>query len=715
MFAKDNDSYFIRYQNTSINKEKKEEIKREIKSVNNISVTKLFFRLPNETRMRIAYEVLAGWLLKFLYREYKKIPLGYNLGVALINGKIEKNEEELWEEFLQWMSENYQEKVVNNLTTLLNLSGRAGGLLFPLEFLKYFGEALQKAFKKADTFSNERFIKDRNSREVLMGKIFDYLKKPENWKEIGNIRRDLKDGLENYLGKEGHSNTSGNLWNAVSTLVMVRMLLSAKENNWNKNEDIVENFFKEVKRKDLIEKYNKKKQVNEAYEKLYEHLSSFDKNGIMALSYFKLENLLIEKSNTPFNYQTNMITNKKSYKKRCCLVCGSNQAVIENAGKSLILNEAEITSYDYFNSGNSSICSTCVFTALLSPIYKTEQYQVVKLPINNFYDNLLLAEEMSDLSAQLGVLRITDSALLSILATKYLLVSVNNSNGSLPKKTQLYLLLSNYLTENLKKEEYLEAEIKVAKVTKNLKLHVSVLDILSMLPKGRNKIISKYYESQNSNLKIKTKEVVSLLERGKVYKALYRGLYPLYDDNNIVYFTDVFKSPYKLKDFDRKIKENANYLLSKIKGGKSKLQKQSPKEFYQDVQDLSDFLFEMLEGVIEEEVKNNNSNVSGIIRKYTDVILRDFPKLKLSNLQYMFAQRIDRVEKGRNNGRQSFVIGKKKAKKKIKELEDKILNDGYYNKYGGQSNYLWTEFIKEVNSRLLSKLLLNISIQGGKN
>jgi hypothetical protein len=135
--------------------------------------------------------------------------------------------------------------------------------------------------------------------------------------------------------------------------------------------------------------------------------------------------------------------------------------------------------------------------------------------------------------------------------------------------------------------------------------------------------------------------------------------------------------------------------------------KEEPKEFYEDVKILSDEIYELVKPIAEDEVKESRSNVSVIVRKYTDVVKYKFPKLNLGNLQYLVAQRADRAEKRRLGGEQVFVEGKERVRAKLESVEKKVIE--LYDKYYSNGNmYLWREFIKEVEARLLSKLLLNI-------
>jgi hypothetical protein len=146
------------------------------------------------------------------------------------------------------------------------------------------------------------------------------------------------------------------------------------------------------------------------------------------------------------------------------------------------------------------------------------------------------------------------------------------------------------------------------------------------------------------------------------------------------------------------------YLEASIQGqGSLEKLKENPKEFYEDVKKLSESLYSITQPLAQQEVNEGGSNVSVIVRKYTDLVSTDFPKLNIENFQYIVAKRADEIEKGRGGYPHKGTV-----RKQLEELENDVI-EIFYNKYFENGNpYLWRQFILEVNARLLSKLLLNV-------
>ncbi|MFW6238232.1 MAG: hypothetical protein ACOC5A_03255 [Halanaerobiales bacterium] len=358
LFTVGHDSYFIRYSQQELDNNIEGGI---MKVLNEPGVDRweLTFSFPGDSALDKAYRGLAGLVLTYLYHEASVIPVAFRENKAVLLGDMPGSRKELWQNFLDWMKREHNEIIVNNLKQIFDSKGRVGGLLFPLELVSYFGKELRTAVKQADKFYNDRFIYDRETGEVLMDKIFERLGSPAIWEDISNMRKDLKDILQNYLENEGHKDTSGNLWNAVSTLVMVRILLTARENDWPRDADIVKKFFHEVAREDLAGKYNKTETVLSLYDKLYDILSSINRKDIYTLSLFKLENLPALESGVPFEFAGEELdrteTGDETEGRSECSICGRHEDIIEEGTKFL-----------HFP-GEGDICSLCYLVSVLSP------------------------------------------------------------------------------------------------------------------------------------------------------------------------------------------------------------------------------------------------------------------------------------------------------------------------------------------------------------
>jgi len=146
-FARDNESYFLRYDSSSvlISDELASQFDEWVGKIENgdRSLQWLIFRKPNEPRMRAAYEVLAGWVMKFLYQTKKVVPIDYADGQARIWSEITLSSENLlWRDFINWFPD---EPLMANMNTILDVMGsRIGTLSLPSELASKIGTALVK-------------------------------------------------------------------------------------------------------------------------------------------------------------------------------------------------------------------------------------------------------------------------------------------------------------------------------------------------------------------------------------------------------------------------------------------------------------------------------------------------------------------------------------------------------------------------------------------
>lgn len=99
-FAKDNDSYFIR----NYRRIKPQDAGREHLITDSLPSANylLSFPVPTESRMRVAYSFVQGLFLKYLFQEYKVIPLNVQEGWAELVAQGDLPEEKrLWTDFLR--------------------------------------------------------------------------------------------------------------------------------------------------------------------------------------------------------------------------------------------------------------------------------------------------------------------------------------------------------------------------------------------------------------------------------------------------------------------------------------------------------------------------------------------------------------------------------------------------------------------------------------
>jgi len=570
------------------------------------NVKQITFRKPNETRMKIAYDVLAGWFLKFLYKKFDIIPLAYNNGAGWLYAPENTLEEtELWKQFLEWLPKDH---IAGNIEMLLNFAVKKqiGQIVVPSIYADTIASSLVELVNKNPRFANK-------------------FQNPVRTKLSG-------------------AKTSAEKKDALCKSISV-------------------NFIKPP---------------------------------------FQFSNYGFETSSSGRGI------NK-------CIACEDSNA-IPKMGTKLLLPESKQRGYESISDAQPALCSECFLAGFLSGLYPSSGtrtgYAICELPLSNLYETFFFAEQMSGLTASLGVIQITNSSLLTILPTKYFVVSLSTGRGRLPKKTQLYLILKEH-EKIFSNFEHVIVHVPEAGPISSTRIYIPLLKLLALFS---GSVLPSHYTT-DGNQKARVNDVVQLLERGKPYTALYRLIYRAMQDKKqkIKYLgeSNVFKSPLVFSDFDDTVNKEAKQLLmNRLIEGREKMIKEEPKEFYGDVKNLSDKIYDLVKPIAEDEVKDSRSKVSVIVRKYTDIIKYSFPKLNIEQLQYLVAQRADKAEKRRLAGEQVFIEGKEKVQAKLEEVENKILE--LYDKYYTKGNmYLWREYIKEVEARLLSKLLLNIRGVGG--
>lgn len=154
-FAKDNESYFLRYDSSSvlISDELASKFDEWVGKIENgdQSLQWLIFRKPNEPRMRAAYEVLAGWVLKYLYQTEGAIPIFYSDGQARIwISSFVSSGDQLWKDFQIWFLGSHAEALKSNIETLLVVAPQRpiGSVQIPGNLFEPLSTALVQAIQK---------------------------------------------------------------------------------------------------------------------------------------------------------------------------------------------------------------------------------------------------------------------------------------------------------------------------------------------------------------------------------------------------------------------------------------------------------------------------------------------------------------------------------------------------------------------------------------
>jgi len=776
-FAKDNDGYFIRYFDPS---------KTEGFDIDNVisrgETLPILFRQPNEIRMRMAYDVLAGWILKFLYQEYSFIPLNFNSGrgTIWIEDRHEKHfvEQEIWSEFIDWLPEDI---ITSAIETLMSITGgkQIGKIHVPLPFVKKFGKAIAElARRKPSKFQTNVIFAGNKSHKELAQVIEDLIieegldvsnlpkdfsrrifKKGirtepdtgkvaeihEKWQRNPNISLEEKKKRKKIPAKIGAAAISGILRILKAKKVLEQLSTPQYFGSLRKKLGRIQDEINSLKGIGILTFEDKEVRVDLTTEKikfvegnrsLYKFVLSriegereikkikkiLKESGLSIkgkvpllvkdvliskneISDDKLWDLLyVEPVNTasmsPFLFGGGTTYNKDTLEE--CISCGSLN-IMKKAGRKMVLPESKKRFYDRPNiEDNPSICPECFFASMISCFYPTSSYSVCEIPVSEFSETFFLAERMSNLTVSLGAMQLSHASLYSVLPSKYIIVRLNR--GGLPTKTQLYLLFSEYADSFF--VPYLEASIQSEGLLEKLRIFVSLLRLLGLISNRVRppSFVIKDRRGYASN------EAIVLLEKGLPYLSLYKlisGYLGWRKNKKIknadkVYEKSIFKSPYSLKDFDKNIVKESESLIKFLIGGDTML-KENPKEFYEDVKKLSESLYSITQPLAQQEVNEGGSNVSVVVRKYTDLVSTDFPKLNLENFQYIVAKRADEIEKGGGG-----YPHKSTVRKQLEELENDVV-EIFYKKYFENGNpYLWRQFILEVNARLLSKLLLNV-------
>ena len=154
-------------------------------------------------------------------------------------------------------------------------------------------------------------------------------------------------------------------------------------------------------------------------------------------------------------------------------------------------------------------------------------------------------------------------------------------------------------------------------------------------------------------------------------------------------------------------------------------------EVYNDVIEFSNFLLDVLRPLVQREVDGNRTAVSGVARKYTELITRDFIECRAAKFLYVVAQEVDSAERDPITDRWKFLkwqameklygespavrgkSGEEAAKlwaefrerhqETLLEKNIRALNAKYASDTG-----LWPKFLGEVQARTLALLMLNV-------
>jgi hypothetical protein len=229
-----------------------------------------------------------------------------------------------------------------------------------------------------------------------------------------------------------------------------------------------------------------------------------------------------------------------------------------------------------------------------------------------------------------------------------------------------------------------------------------------------------YYEIKNSDRKVLASVIIRALQTGQPYKAFYRAArYAV--ENEHPFERRVFTKGRKA--YESFIVEHKQ-LLAKSLGGES-----VDDNIYEDIKDFSDYLFDLLHPLVRREKGKSGSQSSGIARKYTDLILREFGEGMAGKFIYTVCQEADSAERDGDGwikygatgvfaklyGGRPDTKGKSPQEtaqawddfRKSHPVQLEVLLCKYQREHGTQ-HAIWQKFLREVQARTLGMLMINV-------
>lgn len=394
-----------------------------------------------------------------------------------------------------------------------------------------------------------------------------------------------------------------------------------------------------------------------------------------------------------------------------CIVCGSSLDLM--AGAKSFLPEAKKRHYEVPTREDSPyLCSNCAFIAYLSSVYPSSDLSIVEFPADNFLELFALYGSLQGVSALVALKYINRVASLAVFPNRYLLLSHKDRQGRMDGKTQVYLQLreQTHLLRYADRPMRVQIEGGIPQMWSEIQPHIAIgLSHFRELP--------PYYETQEPARKGLAYEVVRALQGGQPYKAFYVAV-KYTDDAGHSFERRVFNR--NLKAYEKFVSDNRQALAQSL-GGETVCD-----DIYQEIQTFSDYLFELLHPLVRREVQKSGSSVSGIARKYTDLILREFGEGMAGKFIYTVCQEADSAERD-GDGRLKLTTfaklygdspatqGKIDAEKaqaweefrKSHPVQLEVRLKELYDKYGKQ-HAIWQKFLREVQARTLGLLMLNV-------
>jgi len=398
-----------------------------------------------------------------------------------------------------------------------------------------------------------------------------------------------------------------------------------------------------------------------------------------------------------------------------CLVCGSEGDMIQ--GGKFFLPENKKQWYEEPGPRDKfpRLCAACAYVALLSGISPSKNQSILEFPADNFLEVFALYEHLQGVSGAVALKTLNRVATLSILPSRYLLLSKNSRRGQMDSKTQIYVQLRHHtpLLQNLDRPMRVQIEGSQPNFWSEVHPHVAIgLSHFARMP--------SYYET--GDRKVFAQRVTRALAEGRPFAALYLAAQAEQLERGFGRERSVLS--WGLRAFEDEFVRYGVYArkLAQALGGNE----MSP-DVYEDVIDFSNYLLDVVRPLVQREIDSSGSAVSGVARKYTELITRDFTECRAARFLYAVAQEADSAErdgtswpkrqslqklygespavKGRSGeeAAKAWVEFREQHPETILEVKIKHLHVKH-----GRDTGLWAKFLGEVQARTLALLLLNI-------
>lgn len=268
----------------------------------------------------------------------------------------------------------------------------------------------------------------------------------------------------------------------------------------------------------------------------------------------------------------------------------------------------------------------------------------------------------------------------------------------MPQVAQYYLQLARqpHFVRNLRSS----LEVLAAQDRAELSREVALILSLLRLP--------SHYATSNDD-KVPAMSIVNALERGRPYEALYVAAAKAHKDGK----RDAQTISGGVAAYDKQIGKFGEFFVGRHEGAIVR------KEIFEDVREFSDYLDGILRPLVNMEAREGTASVSGIARKYTEDLATNFAENGVQKFMYQVSSFVESRER-KSKGKEAWLkIESRKAIYALDShekpepgtptaLEQKFLF--YQSKYA-DDKHTWKRFLREVEMRLLSLLLLNIQNQ----